>query len=94
MESAPSTLKRKEKGVSNDEEEAPPAPIDVILDSLIGNLESESAYEREVANVVFDFICQDFEESSIELLLTVCPNGRAERSDQLTCIAVLASCET
>lgn len=95
MKSVPSsTLKGKGEGVSNDEDEVIPAPIDVVLDSLIGTLESDSAYEREVANVVFDFICQDFEASSIELLLTVCPNGHGERSDQLTCIAVLASCET
>ncbi|KAG8909871.1 DNA-directed DNA polymerase, partial [Tulasnella sp. 417] len=62
--------KRKGKVVDEDEDEEPPEPIDVVLDSLIGNLESDSAYEREVANVVFDLICQDFRDSSVELLLT------------------------
>ncbi|KIO17918.1 hypothetical protein M407DRAFT_226898 [Tulasnella calospora MUT 4182] len=64
------TPKGKGKIVQDGEEEVPPEPIDVVLDSLIGNLESDSAYERDVANVVFDLVCQDFKESSIELLLT------------------------
>ncbi|KAG9018922.1 DNA-directed DNA polymerase [Tulasnella sp. 427] len=62
--------KAKAKGIAKDDDDAPPEPIDVVLDSLIGSLESDSSYEREVANVVFDFICQDFKESTVDLLLT------------------------
>lgn len=43
----------------------------MIIDSLIGDLESESAYRRDVANLVFDHICQEFKDSTVDLLLTV-----------------------
>ncbi|KAG8992223.1 DNA-directed DNA polymerase [Tulasnella sp. JGI-2019a] len=57
-----------QKKAENEEED--PEAIDVIADSLIGDLEKGSAYERDTANLVFDLICGALQNSSMDLLLT------------------------
>ncbi|KAG8853507.1 DNA-directed DNA polymerase [Tulasnella sp. 330] len=69
LESTKSSVQQtKNRAEVEDDDE--PNPIDVIIDSLIGDLEKGSSYERETANVVFDLICGALQSSTMDLLLT------------------------
>ena len=67
-------LSKKHKGKQNalppaDDE---PTPIDIFVDLLIGYLESANAYARSVANEAFSHITASVQESTVNLILTVC----------------------
>ncbi|KIY68633.1 hypothetical protein CYLTODRAFT_374153 [Cylindrobasidium torrendii FP15055 ss-10] len=61
--------KKKDKAVVAEEEEGP-APIDGLVDLIIGLLEKSSSYMRSLGNNVFALLSGCVTESSIELILT------------------------
>ena len=50
-----------------------PAPVDVLVDTVIGFLEQATAYMRAVANQVFALLAGSVTESTLELILAVRP---------------------
>lgn len=66
-------LKKPRKSASGAEEDdaAPPEPVDVLVDTVIGFLEQATAYMRAVANQVFSLLSESVRESTIDLILAV-----------------------
>ncbi|KAJ3845276.1 DNA polymerase phi-domain-containing protein [Lentinula raphanica] len=63
---------KKKKGrpsVSVDDDD-PPEPIDVIVDTIIGFLEKSTAYMRTVGSQVFSLVSDRVKSSTIDLILT------------------------
>lgn len=52
--------------------EVTPEPVDVFVDIIIGFLEKPTAYMRTVGNQVFSLLSGAVEESTIDLILSVC----------------------
>ncbi|KAI0654742.1 DNA polymerase phi-domain-containing protein [Cubamyces menziesii] len=61
---------RKSMGEDKGKEKELPAPIDVLVDAVIGFLEKGTAYMRAVANQVFALLSGAVQESTIDLILT------------------------
>ncbi|KAI0373319.1 hypothetical protein BV20DRAFT_963165 [Pilatotrama ljubarskyi] len=61
---------RKSMGEDKGKEKELPAPIDVLVDTVIGFLEKGTAYMRAVANQVFSLLSSQVQESTIDLILT------------------------
>ncbi|KII88994.1 hypothetical protein PLICRDRAFT_108863 [Plicaturopsis crispa FD-325 SS-3] len=61
---------RKSTGGDADMESAPPEPIDVLVDTIIGFLEKSTAYMRTVSNQVFSLLSSSVKETTIDLILT------------------------
>ncbi|KAI8998993.1 DNA polymerase phi-domain-containing protein [Trametes punicea] len=61
---------RKSMGEEKGKEKELPAPIDVLVDAIIGFLEKGTAYMRAVANQVFTLLSGSVQESTIDLILT------------------------
>ncbi|KAI0668533.1 DNA polymerase phi-domain-containing protein [Trametes maxima] len=61
---------RKSMGEDKGKEKELPAPIDVLVDTVIGFLEKGTAYMRAVANQVFSLLSSSVQESTIDLILT------------------------
>ncbi|KAI0648248.1 DNA polymerase phi-domain-containing protein [Trametes meyenii] len=61
---------RKSMGEDKGKEKELPAPIDVLVDTVIGFLEKGTAYMRAVANQVFLLLSSSVQESTIDLILT------------------------
>lgn len=66
-ESKKSKKSRKSSGGAEDA----PAPVDVLVDTVIGFLEQATAYMRAVANQVFTLLSGSVQESTIDLILAV-----------------------
>lgn len=71
------TNQKSSKKHKNKQTALPPAddeaiPIDIFVDLLIGYLESASAYTRSVANEAFSRVTGVVQESTMNLILTVC----------------------
>lgn len=65
--------KKGRKSAGADEEaEAEPEPVDVFVDTIIGFLEKSTAYMRTVGNQVFALLSGAVQESTIDLIVTVC----------------------
>ncbi|OCH90301.1 hypothetical protein OBBRIDRAFT_887807 [Obba rivulosa] len=63
--------KKSRKSTGGDEQsEAEPEPVDVLVDTVIGFLEKATAYMRAVANQVFSLLSGSVQESTIDLILT------------------------
>ncbi|KAI0350071.1 hypothetical protein OH77DRAFT_1100919 [Trametes cingulata] len=69
-ESKKSKKSRKSMGEDKGKEKELPAPIDVLVDTVIGFLEKGTAYMRAVANQVFSHLSSQVQESTIDLILT------------------------
>ncbi|KAJ7632481.1 DNA polymerase phi-domain-containing protein [Roridomyces roridus] len=60
--------KRQKEG--EDAEAAPPEPVDILVDTIIGFLEKSTAYMRTVGNQVFSLIAGSVQASTVDLILT------------------------
>ncbi|KAI9056874.1 hypothetical protein FKP32DRAFT_1598752 [Trametes sanguinea] len=69
-ESKKSKKAHKSMGEDKGKEKELPAPIDVLVDAVIGFLEKGTAYMRAVANQVFALLSGAVQESTIDLILT------------------------
>ena len=49
-----------------------PEPVDVFVDTIIGFLEKSTAYMRSVSNQVFALLSAAVQESTVDLIVTVC----------------------
>ncbi len=58
-------------GEDKGKEKELPAPVDVLVDTLIGFLEKGTAYLRAAANQAFSLLSSSVQESTIDLILTV-----------------------
>lgn len=58
-------------GEDKGKEKELPAPVDVLVDTLIGFLEKGTAYLRAAANQAFSLLSGSVQESTIDLILTV-----------------------
>ncbi|KAI0637371.1 DNA polymerase phi-domain-containing protein [Trametes polyzona] len=70
VESKKSKKGRKSMGEDKGKEKELPAPIDVLVDAVIGFLEKGTAYMRAVANQVFSLLSGAVQESTIDLILS------------------------
>ncbi|KAI0806965.1 DNA polymerase phi-domain-containing protein [Fomes fomentarius] len=61
---------RKSMGEDKGKEKELPAPVDVLVDTLIGFLEKGTAYLRAAANQAFSLLSGSVQESTIDLILT------------------------
>ena len=68
---ADKSQKSKKKVKSEGNADGDTKPVDLLVDDLIGYLEKSSAFMRVVANRVFEAVCWEVEESTVQLLLTV-----------------------
>lgn len=72
VEAFPSERKGKEqKSTIDAEPEVKSAPVDILVDIVIGLLEQSTSYTRVVANQVFSMLTGLVQESTIELIVTV-----------------------
>ncbi|KAG5652336.1 hypothetical protein H0H81_005357 [Sphagnurus paluster] len=62
--------KRGRKSAAAETEEATPEPVDVFVDTIIGFLETSTAYLRIIGNQVFALISGAVQESTIDLIVT------------------------
>lgn len=62
--------KKQSKRASAADEEEPDA-VDVLVDIIIGFMETATAFSRSLAKLVFSNITNDLTEGSIDLLLAV-----------------------
>jgi len=68
----PEDKKNKKSRKSGAPDDAPPAPVDVFVDTIIGFLEKSTAYMRSVGNQVFALLSAAVQVSTIDLIVTVC----------------------
>jgi DNA polymerase phi len=68
---------RKKSPISTVNTEAEPAPIDVLVDIIIGFLEKSTAYMRTVGNQVFSLLSGSVQGTTIDLILSVCPPAKS-----------------
>jgi DNA polymerase phi len=68
---ASSKSKKVKKSVDTTDETLP-KPVDIVVDTIIGFLEKSTAYMRTVGNQVFSLITDSVQESTVDLLSSVC----------------------
>lgn len=61
--------------LADDDEEAEPAPIDVLVDVLLGFLAKPSALLRTISHDVFTVFCSQMTKTALDLIFGVCPLG-------------------
>ncbi|KAI0340127.1 hypothetical protein BDW22DRAFT_1486396 [Trametopsis cervina] len=82
-----SAKKGKDKAIAGatDESDDAPAPVDVLVDTVIGFLERATAYMRAVANQAFALLSGSVQESTVDLILaqivSKSPEELAENED-------------
>lgn len=54
-----------------DEEVAEPEPVDLLVDTIIGFLESGTSYLRTIGNQVFALLSGSIKESTVDLIVAV-----------------------